>query len=749
MINFKGKTIHAAIFDMDGTMFDTECLRFRTIREASEELTGRPISDEILMGSLGLSAKKAEALAKEHNGQDYPYAEIRRRADELELAYVRTHGVPIKTGLLEVLERLRKSGLAMAVATSSRRAIAEEYLINANVLKYFDITVCGDEVRQGKPHPEIFLRAAHGLSCTPDTCLMFEDSENGLLAAEQSGGQAILIKDIKWPRPEIRSRAFQGYERMQDFLADLIECTPLMSAPKLTENFPLTLNQETVGIHGFGAIGGGYLTQIFSHWDGYTRPREIIGVTGDPMLLKLVNAFGKFSVRYYAASFDQTIENVRLIDMQDQDAISDMYSVSEIVGMSLPEHAIRQQADAIARGLIRRFEQRGRPLTILVVLNKIAGARFVRRHVEAALARMVPAETAQQIMQKTHFSETVVNRIVSRLTKEALLRQVRIKFKIFEQNVAQAREQADAVAPAAYVAPATDIDRIAAKLRQASQLANALGQLNLILFNSEPDMQLYAERGSPLLERLRQIRTVADITQIQTVKNRLWNGTHAVIAWYASLLGHQTIGQGMSDDRVTALAALLIKTEIEPAMLKEDPELQSILPSFIKTFLARCRASFKDPCDRVGRDPLRKLQRKERILGSIDLAHKFGMPTPMLEYGVALGILYALRSTDSEDREIRLIKELYARAHNVSAVLAYRGNYNGRPYAGLDTQADAELIGRIAAHFNQLLREPQGEHWNWPLTRIEQHPLSAAMHKSMNEPVAPHAVQSEPVDAVQ
>ena len=161
---FQGKTIHSAIFDMDGTMFDTERLRFHTLKQASLELFGQEFSDETLVGSLGLSVQKAEALAREHHGPDFPYAEIRARADVLELEHVRRHGVPIKPGLIEVLERLRKAGLTLAVATSSRRAIAEEYLINANVLKYFDITVCGDEVSQGKPHPEIFRRAAGALS---------------------------------------------------------------------------------------------------------------------------------------------------------------------------------------------------------------------------------------------------------------------------------------------------------------------------------------------------------------------------------------------------------------------------------------------------------------------------------------------------------------------------------------------------------------------------------------------------------
>ena len=226
MITFRNHAIDSAIFDMDGTMFDTERLRFQTLSQAAEELTGQPFAESVLIGSLGLSAVRAEALAKAHHGDDFPYAEIRRRADELELAHVRTHGVPVKPGLLPVLERLRRAGLTMAMATSSRRAIAEEYLINANVFKYFDLLVCGDEVQQGKPHPEIFLRAAAALNTAPDHALMFEDSENGLRSAADAGGLAVLIDDIKPPSDEVAARAFARYASMRAFLLDLADCTP-------------------------------------------------------------------------------------------------------------------------------------------------------------------------------------------------------------------------------------------------------------------------------------------------------------------------------------------------------------------------------------------------------------------------------------------------------------------------------------------------------------------------------------------
>ncbi|MQT71985.1 HAD family hydrolase, partial [Pseudomonas sp. FSL R10-0071] len=113
----------------------------------------------------------------------------------------------------------------------------------------------------------------------------------------------------------------------------------------------------------------GYLTQIFSHWDGYTRPCEIIAATRSRMLRDTIQAFGRYSVRYGATSFDQTIDNLTMIDLDDAEAVIRMYDVAEIIGLSLPETAIRNQAHVIAKGLIRRYERRGRELTILTVLN--------------------------------------------------------------------------------------------------------------------------------------------------------------------------------------------------------------------------------------------------------------------------------------------------------------------------------------------------------------------------------------------
>lgn len=170
---FQNKKLEGAIFDMDGTMFDTERLRFQVLKQASKEIVGQEIDDQLLYNSLGVSAVTAEEFAKQWYGSDYPYKEIRQGANQIEVGHVRQHGVPVKAGLYNLLERLKKNGVLIALATSTRREIAEEYLLTAKVLRFFDIIVCGNEVEKGKPNPEIFLKAASELNCEPSNCFIF------------------------------------------------------------------------------------------------------------------------------------------------------------------------------------------------------------------------------------------------------------------------------------------------------------------------------------------------------------------------------------------------------------------------------------------------------------------------------------------------------------------------------------------------------------------------------------------------
>ncbi|MEG0746042.1 MAG: HAD-IA family hydrolase [Acinetobacter sp.] len=707
MLIFHDYPVQGALFDMDGTMFDTERLRFQTLKQASNEFIGQEFSDEYLMQCLGLSAKASEQRAQKFYGTDVPYTAIRKRADEIELAFVRQNGVPIKKGLIQVLERLRKSGLRMAVATSSRRAIAEEYLINANVYKFFDLLVCGDEVEQGKPHPEIFITAAQRLNLQPQQCLMFEDSENGINSASEAGGITILLKDIKEPSDQMLAQTKFYYQDMNECLNALDQYIPEMGMPQLQESFPQSLNQLTVGIHGFGAIGGGYLAQVLSHWDGFTRPQRILASTRNRLYLESVNSFASYSIRYNQCSYDERIENLTVIDADNQQQMLDMYMQSSLIALCLPEQAIPSEAKIIAKGLLARFMsqeiQNDEPITFLIVLNKVCAKYLVLKHLREALLEITDEDIAEHILTEHYFCDTVVNRMASKLTDQALYRQLNIKHQLFKQyqsdlnedNIELSDETALTEQQEQHLSSCLD------DMKGQFQAGQFLQNMDLILFHSETDMPIYIENRSPLLHKMRQMILVDQIADIQIIKNRLWNGCHAMLAWYASLNGHETIGVAMADLAVRQYAERLVD-DVKLGLANLIPNQKKQLDRMAESFLNSCRSAYKDPCERVAREPLRKLNFNERVLGSLENHIQQQLPDQNLLNGAIYGYAYALKILELD--EILIVQHIQKNVAYMDVTETQKKQLLDQLYQGIQHElADVDLA------FNAMFGEIKSE----------------------------------------
>jgi len=170
-------------------------------------------------------------------------------------------------------------------------------------------------------------------------------------------------------------------------------------------------------------------------------------------------------------------------------------------------------------------------------------------------------------------------------------------------------------------------------------------------------MPIYVENNSPLLSKMRQMILVNDIADIQLIKNRLWNGVHAMTAWYASLLDHPTIGLAMADGRVREFCDALLM-EVQLGLKGQVPQYKKDLERLSKAFLSSCHTAFKDPCQRVARDPLRKLSADERVLGSLQNNIQVGLPYKALQQGIVMGCVYAVLRTGLKlDEVLEFIKQ--------------------------------------------------------------------------------------------
>lgn len=194
-------TLAAVIFDMDGLMLDTERLARQAWERAFAE-RGLPIYDEVYYQIIGRTSADSRQVFSQAYALDLDVIDAiaRRKTAFLLDAYERE--VPVKPGLIELLAWLDARGMPRAVATSTLRELAVHKLGKAGLADGFSVIVCGDEVANGKPAPDIFLRAAQHLGVQPRACAVLEDSEPGIRAARAAGMRAILVPDQAPPSPE-------------------------------------------------------------------------------------------------------------------------------------------------------------------------------------------------------------------------------------------------------------------------------------------------------------------------------------------------------------------------------------------------------------------------------------------------------------------------------------------------------------------------------------------------------------------
>jgi HAD superfamily hydrolase (TIGR01509 family) len=184
----------AAVFDLDGTLIDTESLCNAAGVEACAEL-GLPVSLAFFESLAGIDDRTRARLIGEHLGTTVELDAFLETWDRRCTERFR-QGIPIKAGALDLLGRLRERGLPLACATSSRRGPADEKLAATGLGAFFDTVVTFDDVAAAKPAPDPYILAAERLGVEPSRAVAFEDSETGARSAHAAGLRVVQVPDL-------------------------------------------------------------------------------------------------------------------------------------------------------------------------------------------------------------------------------------------------------------------------------------------------------------------------------------------------------------------------------------------------------------------------------------------------------------------------------------------------------------------------------------------------------------------------
>lgn len=222
--------IEAVIFDLDGSMVDSMWV-WKSIDIEYLGKFGIVMPDDLQASIGGRSFTETAVYFKERFRLPDPVETI--KADWNRMAWDKyTHEVPLKKGVLELLQYCKEHRIRMGIATSNSRELVENIVAVHHLESYFTCIITGCDVAKGKPSPDIYLAAAKALKADPENCLVFEDIIHGIQAGKAAGMKVCAVYDKYSEYQEAEKRKLADYYTLE--FTELIENSILAQGSALT-----------------------------------------------------------------------------------------------------------------------------------------------------------------------------------------------------------------------------------------------------------------------------------------------------------------------------------------------------------------------------------------------------------------------------------------------------------------------------------------------------------------------------------
>lgn len=209
IITMRNKEIKGVIFDMDGVLFDSERFTEECMREACIRMGVPCVPHWGYRLGLGSTHEDCVRIFGQFIGDKEITEKTLRLTYSIELDHVREGIDILKPGALEIVNYLDEHSFPMVLATSSVSYRISILFENSRFHRQpFTKIVCGDDVVNGKPDPEVFLKAAARLDLPPHNCMVIEDSIKGLQASLAAGAITVMVPDMIGITPELENEVY-------------------------------------------------------------------------------------------------------------------------------------------------------------------------------------------------------------------------------------------------------------------------------------------------------------------------------------------------------------------------------------------------------------------------------------------------------------------------------------------------------------------------------------------------------------